>query len=73
MHTVYYTEASAPFKRAPYSFERSENVLYAVAQLTGGKIQNAIWPKIWMLIFILGQNKSKQAKKNFDPARTDPA
>ena len=25
-----------------YSFERSENVLYAVAPLTGGKIQNAI-------------------------------
>ena len=24
------------------SFERSENVLYAVAPLTGGKIQNAI-------------------------------
>ena len=46
-----------------HSFERSENVLYAVAPLTGGKIQNAIWPKIWMLIFILGQNKLKQAKK----------
>ena len=55
------------------SFERSENVLYAVAPLTGGKIQNAIWPKIWMLIFILGQNKLKQAKKNFDPTRPDPA
>ena len=57
------------------SFERSENVLYAVAQLTGGKIQNAIWPKIWMLIFILGQNKSKQAKKKFrpDPTRPGPA
>ena len=52
-----------------YSFERSENVPYAGTPLPGGKIQNAIWPKIWMLIFILGQNKSKQAKKNFDPAR----
>ena len=57
------------FRSVNDSFERSENVLYAVAPLTGGKIQNAIWPKIWMLIFILGQNKSKQAKKNFDPAR----
>ena len=41
----------------------------------GGQIQNAIWPKIWMLLFILGQNKSKQAKKKFrpDPTRPDPA
>ena len=53
------------------SFERRENVLYVVAPLSGGKIQNAIWPKIWMSIFILGQNKSKQAKKI--STRPDPA
>ena len=56
------------------TIERSEIVYIRCSDLTGGQIQNAIWPKIRMLLFILGQNKSKQAKKKIStrPGPTRP-
>ena len=40
--------------------------MYVVATSlgSGGKIQNVIWPKVWMLVFILGQNKLKKNRPN---------
>ena len=44
-------------QRSMITIERSEIVYIRCSDLTGGQIQNAIWPKIRMLPFILGQNK----------------